>query len=194
MWSLHSVIYKKHYYEALEVSNRLFYAYPDVSGKETPAIVLSLVGLKAHYFHLCSMGFTYLEHSELLSSKKRQRLKVIALRIFATVDAEEGVKSKCSKCNRKIVSPQVRCECGFVTALCLVSGASVNKKSFWRCERCNHVVLRKQMDRFSICSLCHSRTLENCFVCKLIRSLQIYSHSVSALSLSVFIMFFKRKK
>lgn len=151
-------ILKFHWVESVELVSRLFSDYSDVVGKDRAAAFLTIVGIYSTFYKQCSLGFIHLENSKNLSKKKKEQFEKMAFKIFSKVnpvDPPSCKEFKCQKCNRKMVYPQVKCRCGYVTTPSIVSGNSVNVDEAWRCKNCFHYATFDEIEKFKVCPLCH---------------------------------------
>ena len=151
-------ILKFHWVESIELVSRLFSDYSDVVGKERSAAFLTIVGIYSTFYKQCSLGFIHLENSKNFSKKKKEQFEKMAIKIFSKVnpvDPPACKEFKCSNCNRKMVYPQVKCRCGFVTTPSIVSGNSIKEDDSWQCKNCLHYAAFDEIEKFKVCPLCH---------------------------------------
>ncbi|KAK8890022.1 hypothetical protein M9Y10_034781 [Tritrichomonas musculus] len=155
-------ILKFKWMESIELVSRLFSYYSDVVGKERAAAFLSIVGIYSTFYKQSSIGFIHLENTKNLSKKKKEQFEKLAIKIFRKanpVDPPGCKEFKCSKCKRKMVYPQVKCRCGFVTTPSVVSGNSIDTGNAWRCENCLHYATFDEIENYSVCPLCHFKKI-----------------------------------
>ncbi|KAI5530529.1 cellular response to paclitaxel, partial [Trichomonas vaginalis G3] len=89
----HRLLNEGKYEDALFPAARILFAYQDVVVRETSAALLALAGYHAGYFQECSLGFGFLEHSEKISQRKRERIEQLAVNLFMkkTPDDEKTI-------------------------------------------------------------------------------------------------------
>jgi WD repeat-containing protein 35 len=146
--------------EALGTAVRVSGVYGDFVGKEAAASLLALCGFQSRYFKQCSDGFIYLENTERLSKRKREKIGKTAVRIFGKFppkDPPDLPSVPCKRCQKPIIAPRVQCSCGYVTVPSIVSGAGIHGGKAWRCPGCRHYALQSELPGLEVCPLCHSR-------------------------------------
>lgn len=154
----HQLVYSERYTEAVEVCCRLQSVYSDVLGIEIPAALCAIVGLNAHYFRLCSRGFTLLEHSKRIGHRKGQKIRDLAIRVFAKVepsDPDDIHSLNCPECGQEIRPPEAQCRCGYVTTPSTLTGGAMWDGKCWKCPRCSHYLLQREAQNLKFCPLCH---------------------------------------
>lgn len=158
----HQQMYRGDWIDALITAARIFAVYYDIIGKDRAAALLALCGFNSGYLKQCSNGFIQLENSESLTKKNRQRMENMAVKIFGKHppnDPADLPVVECKRCKSKLIEPNCKCTCGYVTVPSIVSGVVIpelKKELVWKCNKCNHYSLKDEIKKFKVCPLCHT--------------------------------------
>jgi hypothetical protein len=120
---------------------------------------MALCGFQSRYLKQCSDGFIYLENTERLSKRKREKIGKVAVKIFGKYPPKDppGVPAfPCKKCQKPIAAPRAKCACGFVTVPSIVSGRAIYSGVAWRCPSCRHYALQNEVTGITVCPFCHA--------------------------------------
>lgn len=158
----HQQMYRGEWIDALITAARIFAVYYDIIGKDRSAALLALCGFNSGYLKQCSNGFIQLENSESLTKKNRQRMENMAVKIFGKHppnDPSDLPTFECKNCKSKLVEPNCKCTCGYITCPSIVSGIvipDVRSNDVWRCPKCHHYALQDEIKQYKVCPLCHT--------------------------------------
>ena len=110
----------------------------------------------------CSKALSTLEQLPSLTNSQRQKFKDLAVNIFTKYPPknhnEKTITCPSKNCGAQISEYAISCKvCGSNFSPCVASGQSIFNKGYFKCKRCKHRSLEKEVLKRQIknCPLCH---------------------------------------
>jgi WD repeat-containing protein 35 len=154
----HRQMYAGQWPDAIIIAARIQQVYAQFVGKEA-ATTLAICGFHSRFLQQCSNGFIYLENTNGMSKRKKDKISHIAVQIFGKSpinDPADLEQVPCRKCKRLISAPLVTCSCGTVIVPCVVSGRPVTGRGgVWKCQRSRRFALQDEIAEREVSPFCH---------------------------------------
>ena len=167
-----SQLYQNNYKEALKTALRLVLYEKELGSKQVYQLIALASFLNKNY-KFCSKALSTLEQLPSLTKTQRQSFKDLAVNIFTRYEPknrnENMIICPSKNCGSSISEYSISCNfCGSNFSPCVVSGQSIFNKGYFKCKRCKHRSLEKEVMKKGIknCPLCHlpldlSRTMND---------------------------------
>ena len=167
-----SQLYQSRYKEALKTALRLALYEKELGAKQVYQLIALTSFLNQNYKD-CSKALSTLEQLPSLTNSQRQKFKDLAVNIFTKYPPknhnEKTITCPSKNCGAQISEYAISCKvCGSNFSPCVVSGQSIFNKGYFKCKRCKHRSLEKEVMKKQIknCPLCHlpldlSRTMND---------------------------------
>ena len=167
-----SQLYQGTYKEALKTALRLVLYEKELGSKQVYQLIALTSFLNKNY-KFCSKALSTLEQLPSLTKSQRQSFKDLAVNIFTRYEPknrnENMIICPSKNCGSSISEYSISCNiCGSNFSPCVVSGQSIFNKGYFKCKRCKHRSLEKEVMKKGIknCPLCHlpldlSRTMND---------------------------------
>ena len=156
-----SQLYQNRYKEALKTALRLVLYEKELGSKQVYQLIALTSFLNQNYKD-CSKALSTLEQLPSLTKSQRQNFKDLAVNIFTKYEPknhnEKNIICPSKNCGAEISEYAISCKvCGSNFSPCVVSGQSIFNKGYFKCKRCKHRSLEKEVLKKGIknCPLCH---------------------------------------
>ena len=156
-----SQLYQNRYKEALKTALRLALYEKELGAKQVYQLIALTSFLNQNYKD-CSKALSTLEQLPSLTNSQRQKFKDLAVNIFTRYPPknhnEKTITCPSKNCGAQISEYAISCKvCGSNFSPCVVSGQSIFNKGYFKCKRCKHRSLEKEVMKKQIknCPLCH---------------------------------------
>ena len=153
--------YQNNYKEALKTALRLVLYEKELGSKQVYQLIALTSFLNKNY-KFCSKALSTLEQLPSLTKSQRQSFKDLAVNIFTKYEPknrnENMIICPSKNCGASISEYSISCNfCGSNFSPCVVSGQSIFNKGYFKCKRCKHRSLEKEVMKKGIknCPLCH---------------------------------------
>ena len=156
-----SQLYQGTYKEALKTALRLVLYEKELGSKQVYQLIALTSFLNKNY-KFCSKALSTLEQLPSLTRTQRQSFKDLAVNIFTRYEPknrnENMIICPSKNCGSSISEYSISCNiCGSNFSPCVVSGQSIFNKGYFKCKRCKHRSLEREVMKKGIknCPLCH---------------------------------------
>jgi WD repeat-containing protein 35 len=156
-----SQLYQNSYKEALKTALRLALYEKELGAKQVYQLIALTSFLNQNYKD-CSKALSTLEQLPSLTNSQRQKFKDLAVNIFTKYPPknhnEKTITCPSKNCGAQISEYAISCKvCGSNFSPCVASGQSIFNKGYFKCKRCKHRSLEKEVIKRQIknCPLCH---------------------------------------
>lgn len=156
-----SQIHNKKFTQALKTAMRLV-LYEKILGTKEVYELIALTSLCTNNLYFFSKAISILEQCKDIPKHKRNAYETMAQCVFANKEPlnqnESFYKCPNKHCDDEISEYDIYCpSCGMNFDACLISGASIITKEYFKCKQCKHKTLKIEAFKSKIknCPLCH---------------------------------------
>ena len=156
-----SQIHNKKFTQALKTAMRLV-LYEKILGTKEVYELIALTSLCTNNLYFFSKAISILEQCKDIPKHKRNAYETMAQCVFANKEPlnqnESYYKCPNKHCDDEISEYDIYCpSCGINFDACLISGASIITKEYFKCKQCKHKTLKIEAFKSKIknCPLCH---------------------------------------